>query len=765
MRTIFTFFAAIAILFPFATYAHNGSVRGIVYDATSNKPVEGASIYIKAANASAVTDMFGKFIIKGAEPGKYKIIVSHLGYEPMDENVKIEDGITTEVIYRLVATSVKMEAVSINAKKELVSASVSGIDLKLRPVNSTQDLLRLVPGLFIAQHQGGGKAEQIFLRGFDCDHGTDVNVSVDDMPVNMVSHAHGQGFADAHFIIPEAVQQVDYGKGPYQVDKGNFNTGGYVGMKTRNSLDNSFVKAEGGMYGFFRTAAGFDLLNKNNGNNSKQDAYVMGEYGYNRSYFDAPQNFNRFNLTGKYTNYLAQDKILSVTLSGFHSYWDASGQLPERAVDAGIVSRYGQLSPESGKTSRYNANLQYFQRINNSTYFKSNFYLTYYQFSLYSNFTFFAEDSINGDQIHQAESRVVAGYNSDLTTEYAVKGLKMKSRFGLGFRHDEIKDDELSHTVGQSMILDRIALGDVQESNIFGYANQSVYLLPQLVLDLGTRYDVLIQHYENKLPADKTKSTAVNGRLSPKAGLYYNFGNNARVYYNYGTGFHSNDTRTLAIGRQLGSSIIADNTIPQAFSHDLGVVVKPWSKLLLYAAIWKMDMQQEFGYVGDAAVIDTGGRTRRMGIDLSARYEATPWLYFDFDINYVHGRAIDQPEGSNYISLAPALTSVGGITVKPLKNFVTSLRYRHLGERPANDDYTLTAQGYTLFDAVINYSTRRYELGLQVQNLFNVAWREAQFATETRLASEVANGLPAVEDVCYTPGTPIFLKLTATYKF
>lgn len=765
MKQILRLVLIFITLLPVACYAHSGSIRGIVYDGNGHKPLEGVSLYIKATDNSAVTDAFGKFFLKGVTPGRYLVTISHLGFENIEEEIKVEDGVTTDVIYNMNVAPVQMNAVSVNARKDLALNSISGLDLKLRPVNNTQDLMRLVPGLFIAQHQGGGKAEQIFLRGFDCDHGTDINVSVDNMPVNMVSHAHGQGFADAHFIIPEAVQEVDYGKGPYQVDKGNLTTAGYVGFKTRNSLDNSFVKVEGGMYDYFRTAAGISLLDRK-ATDGHQDAYIIGEYANNRSYFDSSQNFSRFNLMGKYTNHISSNKILSLTMSGFSSSWDASGQIPTRAVTEGIVGRYGGIDPEGGATSRYNMNLQYFQSINSNSYFKSNVYLIRYKFSLFSDFTYFAQDSVNGDQIHQAENRTVAGYNNEYTTNYTAARLKMKTQVGAGFRHDNIMGDELTHTVGMTKVLNPIEYGDIHETNIYGYAGQTVYLLPQLVLTLGTRFDHFIQQYQNRLADDQKSGTSNNDRFSPKAGLYYNFGDNARLYYNYGTGFHTNDTRTLALGRQMGGAVIIDHTIPAAYSHDLGLIIKPTEKLLLSGAVWLLNMQQEFGYSGDAAVIDTGGRTRRYGADFSARYELLKWLYLDVDVNYAHGRAIDQPKGSDYIPLAPSLTSIGGVTFKVNKYTAASLRYRHISDRPGNDDNSLTALGYTLFDAVVNYSRPRYELGMQIQNLFNTQWNEAQFATETRL--RYANGMlepTAKTDVCYTPGVPFFLKLSAAYKF
>ena len=746
-------------------WAHTGSIRGTVIEGNRSKPMEGVSIYVPLANLSAVTDAFGRFFIKGIEPGKYNIVVSNIGFETISDSLKVEDGVTTDLPFVMLSAAVSMADVTVNAKKDQNLNAISGLDLKLRPVNNSQELMRLVPGLFTAQHQGGGKAEQIFLRGFDCDHGTDINVSVDNMPVNMVSHGHGQGFADTHFIIPEAVQEVDYGKGAYQADKGDLCTAGFVAFKTRNSLDNSFVKVEGGMYDYFRTVAGINLFSRK-ADNGHQDAYIMGEYSYNRGYFDQSQNFNRFNLVGKYTNYIAPGKMLSLTLSGFNSGWDASGQIPTRAVADRIIDRYGNLDPENGNTSRYNMNLQYVQAINSNAFVKSNIYLTYYTFRLFSDFTYFLNDPVEGDKIRQGEQRAMVGYNSEYSRHDSLLGLRTKSTLGIGLRYDNVMNDELSHVSPSFAVLDRLAYGDVHQTNLFAYASQSVDLTPQLVLTVGGRYDYFIQQYVNKLPADNIATIENGGRFSPKAGLYYNFTDNARIYYSYGTGFHTNDTRTLALGRQISGDVAINHTIPASYGHDLGIMIKPVSKLLVSGALWLLDLQQEFSYSGDQAVVDTSGRTRRYGIDFSARYELLNWLYLDVDVNYAHARELDQPDGNNFIPLAPSFTSIGGLTFKIGNSIAASLRYRHISDRPANSDNTLTALGYTVCDAVVNYSKPHYEFGMQIQNLLNTQWNEAQFATETRLRLPGGSLETAPQtDVCYTPGTPFFLKLSATYKF
>lgn len=737
----------------YGAWAHSGSIKGAVQDVKTGKPLEGVSIYIPERNASAVTDAFGRFFLANIPAGKYKAAFNALGYETLQEIIRIEDGITTDLNIALQPGNIQLSHVTVNAQKDAAHTTVSGIDLKLRPVNNTQDMLRLVPGLFISQHQGGGKAEQMFLRGFDIDHGTDVNVSVDDMPVNMVSHAHGQGYADLHFVIPELVDQMSFGKGPYQIDKGNLATAGWVAFKTKSYLDNSFVKAEGGSYAYFRSVAAINLLGKTAGTHN-EGAYVAGEYAYNRGYFDQPQNFNRLNLTGKYTRQIDEHRLFSITATGFSSSWDASGQIPERAVAEGIIGRFGELDRESGKTSRYNLNLQYTQSLSRNSTFRTNLFAGYYDFELYSNFTFFLKDSVNGDQIRQKEQRIFAGYNADYTQSYHW-GMDMKTQIGIGVRSDQTTNSELSHTRDRSVLLERLAYGDIGETNLSGYINQTVYLLPSLVLNAGTRFDYFIHHYDDHLAQEVQRNNMRHTQaFSPKAGLYYNFGHEGRVYINYGIGFHTNDTRVVV---QKDPSEV----LPLARSADLGFVVKLFPRFLLSGAIFMLHLDQEFVYVGDEAIVEASGRTQRMGVDLSARYELIKGFYLDADFNYTHARAVDAPSGQDYIPLAPRLTSIGGITFRGKKPFSASLRYRYMGDRPADEANSVVAKGYTVLDAAVNYTRPRYELGLQLQNLLNTRWNEAQFDTETRLRQEAA----PVSEICFTPGTPVFIKLSATYKF
>jgi len=733
-------------------FGHEGSMRGTITNSQSGKPLQGVSIYIQELNRNAVTNDFGQFMLIRVKPGDYSISFTHVGFETIHKGIHVEDGITTELNISMNTIAANLQEVTINSEKVQNLNTISDIDIRLRPINSSQDMMRMIPGLFTSQHQGGGKAEQMFLRGFDIDHGTDINVSVDDMPVNMVSHAHGQGYADLHFLIPEMVQALNFGKGPYQIDKGDFATAGFAAFKTYDYLDNSFLKLEGGMYGHFRTVGALSLLNGQNVD-GKNSAYIAGDYTYDRGYFDEPQHFNRLNLMGKFSSRLSDNKRLNITLSAFGSKWDASGQIPERAVEQGLISRFGQLDQETGKTSRYNLNIEYLQYLNAASTFKSNAYLSYYDFDLISDFTFFLKDSVNGDRIRQREQRLLAGYNAKYITSYHIGNMKTTSEAGLGFRYDNVMNDELSHVDAGYQLLDRLAYGNVYETSIFGYAGQTLYLLPQLVLNAGARIDYFMNEYKNKLPEDLSSQQYSVAEVSPKAGLYYNFRNNARVYFNYGSGFHSNDTRVVV--KEKGQNIL-----PNANGYDLGIVLKPLPKLLFSGALWMLDLQSEFVYVGDEAEVEPSGKSRRMGIETSLRYELFKWLYLDGDFSYTHAKFVEEAKGYDYVPLAAKITAIGGITFKKDK-WTTSLRFRHMGDRPANEDNSVVAKGYTVFDAILNYKIRRFDFGAQVQNLFNTAWNEAQFDTESRLQNETS----PVSEIHFTPGTPFAIKLTAMVSF
>ncbi len=400
MKPVFTL---LLLLTAYWIQAHT-LIKGQILDEKTKLPLAGATILSQDGRFGVVSDEGGHFTL-AVDTIVPAIVVSYLGYATQE--IDIESPAAFLKIY-LQPSGIDLSQIEIRAANNPLE-HLAKVDTRLRPVQSSQELLPLVPGLVIAQHAGGGKAEQIFLRGFDIDHGTDIAIQVDGMPVNMVSHAHGQGYADLHFVIPELVESIDFGKGPYAVDQGNFATSGYVGFRTKDVLDESRIQLEAGQFNTARLLAMVNLLGDNQAA-AGQHAYVASEYQLTDGPFESPQAFYRLNTVGKYTGFLAGDRIISVQLTDFRSQWDASGQIPQRAVDQGLIGRFGAIDDtEGGQTSRSNLNIRLAMPSGQQSWLEQQLYISRYQFELYSNFTFFLNDPENGDQIRQKEDRRLFG--------------------------------------------------------------------------------------------------------------------------------------------------------------------------------------------------------------------------------------------------------------------------------------------------------------------------------------------------------------------
>ena len=719
------------------------NIIGTVLD-EAKKPLETVYVLNLKTNSHAHTNEAGFFNINQTNKGD-TLKIGLLGYKSRFFVVK---ELQTPLQIMLNKTVFELDEITINASPKS-SNVISDIDIKLNPVNSSQEILRKVPGLFIGQHAGGGKAEQMFLRGFDIDHGTDINITVDGMPVNMVSHAHGQGYADLHFLIPETIGKLDFGKGTYYADKGNFTTAGYVGFSTKDKLESSTVTVEAGQFNTMRTVGLFKLLDGENNKN----AYIATEYLATNGPFESPQNFNRLNLMGKYSVILQNQDKITFSASHFKSKWDASGQIPQRAVDAGLVSRFGAIdNTEGGNTQRSNVNFQFNKRIDNNSFVKTTAYFSQYAFELYSNFTFFLKDSVNGDQIRQKEKRSIYGFQSEFNTTISLGKNELDLQIGAGLRTDEIKGDELSHTLNRKTVLNALKLGDVTETNAFSYANAE-YSFGKWVINPALRLDYFSFAYNDDLAAAYKTQSVKKPILSPKLNFAYNAHRNVQYYLKLGKGFHSNDTRVVVAQN-------GQNVLPAAYSADLGLIWKPMPRLFVNAALWSLYLEQEFVYVGDEGVVEPSGRTRRQGIDIGLRYQITEGVFFNGDANYTFARSLDAEKGRNYIPLAPDFTTTGGLSVQK-GSWTGSYKFRYLKSRPANEDNSIVAKGYFINDANVNYQWKNMNIGIAVENIFNSAWNETQFATESRLKNETQG----VEEIHFTPGTPFFLKGMVTVRF
>lgn len=732
-----------SFLFLVTQWSTSQTLSGLIV-ATENNGIEKVQLVNLRTKLSTYTNEFGNFTIENCAIND-SIQCSKIGFQDF---VFIITDFSNRT-YKMKIVPFQLDQVVVNNSFNATNI-ISQIDIKTFPVISSQELLRKVPGLFIGQHAGGGKAEQIFLRGFDIDHGTDIAIDVDGLPVNMVSHAHGQGYSDLHFLIPETVQKIDFDKGAYLASKGNFATAGQVSFQTKKVLDSDLISAEIGQFNTQRLLGMFSVLNKPN-----QNAYIATEYQKSDGPFESPQNFKRINLFSKYNLEFANQSELSLTASYFKSNWNASGQIPNRAVDSGLISRFGAIDDtEGGTTSRTNVMLKHKKFFKDNWESATSFYISHYQFNLFSNFTFFLNDPINGDQINQKEERNSVGFESQIRKKSAYRGLNITTNAALGFRNDVMPNTVLSHTKNRETVLDLIQQGAITETNGFGYISSEI-IAGKWTINPALRFDLFGFNYLNRLVTQPQKQTELQTIWSPKINLLFKENDNLNFYFKAGKGFHSNDTRLIM--EQTGKA-----KLPSSLGFDIGSSYKPFSRFLVNTALWYLHLEQEFVYVGDAGIVEPSGATLRKGFDFGLRYQITNKLFINADYTYTDAKSIDAIKAENKIPLAPKTTLVAGINYRAEKGFSGSIYSRYLGDRPANETNTIVAKGYCITDMNVGYAFNSgIEVGAIIQNIFDADWNETQFATESRLFNEAS----AVTEIHFTPGTPFNGRLFLKYKF
>ena len=623
------------------------------------------------------------------------------------------------------------------------SFSVRDRDFSLRPIGSVQDILRVTPGLVTVQHSGGGKASQYFLRGFDADHGTDLALSIDGVPINMVSHAHGQGFADTNFIIPEAVERVEITKGPYFTNQGDFDTAGAVNMVTRDDFEHSSVGVGFGGSPGHGAPSYRGLLIASPKFDAPIKATFAADVGRQNGPFDNPENWDKYKLFNKVTFELSKASSVSIGEMSYGGNWHGSGQIPSRAVDQGLVSRFGSIDPdEGGNTARHQVYAQYRLHPNENSEFRVMSYVGSYRFNLFSNFTLFLEDPENGDEIEQVDRRVFYGGRMSYRVVDKLGPVRLDTTLGADARSDDIHE-ELWHTASR-VELDPVRKNDVHETFVGAYVNEEVTPIKWFRVDLGGRADLLSFAVDNGLAtSDPTNPhSGVDGahQFSPKASAIATpvdvKGANVDVYVNYGQGFHSNDVRGVFVSPGV-------TPLTRAIGEEAGTRARLFEKWDVAAAFWQLDLNAETVWNGDDGTTSVGGATTRRGVELETRYEFFPWLAADLDLTFTRSQFSTDRENGGGLALAPKQTWAGGVSARHALGpgvARAGLRFYGIGDRPASDDGVIVAPGFTEFDLHLGYRHRRFDIAFDVENLFNGQYRSAQFDTVSRLRTEPAIG-------------------------
>jgi TonB family protein len=673
------------------------------------------------------------------------------------------------------------------------SFAVRDRDFELRPIGSVQDILRVTPGLVLVQHSGGGKANQYFIRGFDADHGTDLALSIDGIPINMVSHAHGQGFSDTNFIIPEVVQRVEITKGPYFTSQGDFATAGAVNLVSRNDFEKSSVGF--GLSGSpGHGALGYRGLVIASPKLDGIQSTFAAEISRNNGPFDNPEGWDKYKLFNKVTLNPSPKSTFSIGEMSYASNWHGSGQIPARAVDSGQISRFGSIDPdEGGNTARHQLALQYKLRPSENSEFNSLAYLATYRFNLFSNFTLFSRDPEHGDEIEQVDRRTFFGGRVNYRVVHELSGVRFDTRLGADGRNDDIHV-ELGNTEHRKRI-DTVTDSDVHETIGGMFVDQEVAPTEWLRVDLGLRADLVAFAVDDHSPmnADGLSATPSGvgsaNQLSPKASLVLTpiqrEGAQLDLYVNYGHGFHSNDVRGVFASPSV-------TPLTRAIGAEVGSRARLFDRWDLAIAFWQLDLDHETVWVGDEGTTEVGEATRRRGVEIETRYELTRWLAADLDLTFTKSALKANVGNGSGLALAPKQTWSGGLSARHALGpgiGRAGLRFYGISDRPASDDGKIIAPGFTQVDLHVGYRIDRFDLALDVENLLNGVFRSAQFDTVSRLRTEPASGstLPSgftcgkngrlagapdsgsaggrfygCEDVDYTPAYPITLRVLAT---
>jgi outer membrane receptor protein involved in Fe transport len=628
-------------------------------------------------------------------------------------------------------------------------------ELEMRPRQRAEDVLEAVPGLFTVQHSGGAKAQQYFLRGFDADHGTDIAFSVDGVPLNAVSHAHGQGYTDLHFLIPELILSIEATKGPYSARVGDFATAGAVNLHLADRFSESRATLQMGPDAYTR---GVFIESPHLG--EKWRAIMAAELFQDDGHFVHPENHRRFNAYARLTRVLDDDSELSLTWMGYGASWNASGVIPARATcgandgnhppetyGAHCIDRLDSIdSTQGGGSGRMMGSASYDLHAPDVD-LAATAYVIHSNLQLFLDETFFTNDptGMTRDGIEQDDRRTVLGANVRVTKRAQLAGVDLATSVGTQARTDIVEN--ALHDQSLRRRLDTRVSSNITESDLGAFLEEDFRPAPWIRFVLGARLDRADIAVDPNDVSAQSKASGGKGEalLSPKAMAIASPLHGLDVFVDYGRGFHSNDAR--------GAISDGAMVLTAATGYEVGVEARPIHGLSLTAAAFLLDVASELVFDGNTATTAASGRTRREGIELTARYHFRQDIYADAALSITHARFRDDDGTGTYVPLAPPRTFAAGIGVRERLGMFTgfgSIRVKSTADRPATRDGTLTAQGFTLLDAQAGLRWSNVEVAIDVLNALDQQWREGQFAITSRLPYEPK----PVTAMSFTPGFP-----------
>lgn len=633
------------------------------------------------------------------------------------------------------------------------AGSVSQKELAARTVYRPGELLEAMPGLIVSQHSGEGKANQFYLRGFNLDHGTDLRTTVDDMPVNQRSHAHGQGWTDLNFLIPELAVRLDYKKGPYSAEEGDFASAGTASVVYANRLTQGLASVSAGQNGYGRALLA-DSVELPRGSL----LYAL-EVLHNDGPYENPDNYQKVNAVLRYSEGYANNGF-NVSLMAYRADWNATDQIPLRAVRDGQIGRYGAIDPtDGGEAHRYSLSGAW-RRTTQDSSSKINAYVIANQLDLFSNFTYFMDDPIRGDQFAQPDKRVTSGLNASHSWHQHGDGWNSETTIGLQLQNDNIFNGlhntqarQRVSTTRQDHIVESSAGLFIENSTRWNDAWRTV---------AGARVDGYRFDVSSDLAANS--GTANDHLVSPSLSIIYGPWKTAELYANIGTGFHSNDARgtTITIDPKTGLAAGKVSPLVRSRGMELGARSAWLPGLQSSLSFYRLDFDSELTFVGDAGTTEAGPPSRRYGVEFSNYYKPLKWLSVDLDLAYARARTRgDAPEGNR---IAGAIEGTGqlAVTVDDGGPFSGSLKLRYFGPRPLIEDNSVRSSSSMTLNGRIGWKIGK-DLSLELE-AFNLTNRRDS-AIDYYYASQLKGEAEPVTDIHFHPIESRSLRATLIKTF
>ena len=756
-----------------------GTVTGTVSDETGGV-LPGVSVSLLRAGAveiESVTDGSGRYTLENVPVGPGELTFRLINFSTVRRAITVTQGGTvTADALMLVAASADIVITAPrtfrnlaeieNPAENLVGVASAGSEgaitaeqLAVRPVNRAAEVLETVPGMIISQHSGEGKANQYYLRGFNLDHGFDFAQTIAGIPVNMPTHAHAQGYADSNFLIPELVSGVQFRKGPYYAENGDFASAGAANINYFNELERTIVSVTGGSFDYRRFLG---AVSPRLGSGHLLAAF---EFERDNGPWVSPNGKDKYNGVLRYSQGDSRNG-LSATFMGFQNHWHSTDQIPQRAVDAGLISRFGFIEEtDGGETYRYSGAFDW-QRSGTSDSTRLTAYTQRYGVQLFHNFTYFLNDPENGDQFEQFENRWTTGAKLTHRRLMHVGETHTENAIGVEVRNDSVGGPLGLYLTRATERLTTVRAEEADQISVGMFADSEVEWSRVVRTTFGLRGDVYRWNVDSINPLNS--GTETSGILSPKVSAAFGPWRGTEFYTNWGLGFHSNSALgiTLKVDPFTGEAATRSPAFARADGAEVGIRTVAIKGLQTTATLWYLGFDSELIYVGDSGSTEEGPASRRTGVEITNYIYPHPWLNVDVDLSLSRARFVDVPEGEDFIPGALNRVISAGVAVNPPAGVNAgpfgSLRLRHFGPRALIEDNSVKSKATSLVNGEVGYQfSPRVRLMLEGFNIFDAEVSDIDYFFESRLRDEPQ----PVEDIHFHAAIPRSARVALQVSF